>query len=117
VTGLALAAASPWIGHAFTSDPAVLDQLTLVLVIAALFQPLCGVVFVLDGVLIGAGDGRYLAFAGALVLVAYAPFVVLWHPSLAAVWTSFSLIFMGGRFVVLTLRARRDTWMSVGATA
>ena len=38
--------------------------LTPVLVVAALGQPLAGVVFVLDGVLIGAGDGRYLAWAG-----------------------------------------------------
>ena len=36
-------------------------------------QPLAGVVFVLDGVLIGAGDGGYLARAGLLVLVVFAP--------------------------------------------
>ena len=44
-----------------------------VLLVAALFQPVAGVVFVLDGVLIGAGDGRYLAWAGIAVLVAFAP--------------------------------------------
>ena len=41
--------------------------------LAALCQPLSGVVFVLDGVLIGAGDGRYLAWAGAAVLLVFAP--------------------------------------------
>ena len=45
------------------SDPAVRDLLAPVLLVAALGQPIAGVVFVLDGVLIGAGDGRYLAWA------------------------------------------------------
>ena len=36
-----------------------------------------GVVFVLDGVLIGAGDGTYLAWAGLAVLAVYAPVVLL----------------------------------------
>ena len=38
------------------------------LVVAALIQPVAGVVFVLDGVLIGAGDGRYLAWAAVVQL-------------------------------------------------
>ena len=48
----------------FTTDSAVRSALGPVLLIAALFQPVAGVVFVLDGVLIGAGDARYLAVAG-----------------------------------------------------
>ena len=47
-----------------TPDPAVADLLVPVLLVAAVLQPVAGVVFVLDGVLIGAGDGRYLAVAG-----------------------------------------------------
>ena len=43
------------------------------LLVVALIQPLSGVVFVLDGVLIGAGDGAYLAWAGLAVLAVYAP--------------------------------------------
>ena len=39
----------------FTNDPDVRALLSSVLVVAALFQPVCGVVFALDGVLIGAG--------------------------------------------------------------
>ncbi len=45
--------------------------------VAALAQPIAGVVFVLDGVLIGAGDGRYLARGGLVTLVVYAPVVLL----------------------------------------
>ena len=72
-TGLLLAAASPLLGPLFTTDPEVRALLVPVLLVAALFQPVAGVVFVLDGVLIGAGDGRYLAWAGVLVLAVFAP--------------------------------------------
>ena len=43
------------------------------LVVAAVTMPMAGWVFVLDGVLIGAGDGRYLAWVGMLTLAVYAP--------------------------------------------
>ena len=49
----------------FTPDPAVQQALAAALVVVALSQPLSGLVFVLDGVLIGAGDGRWLAGAQA----------------------------------------------------
>ena len=55
------------------TDPAVRDLLVPVLLVAAVFQPVAGVVFVLDGVLIGAGDGRYLAWGGIVVLAVFAP--------------------------------------------
>ena len=65
--------------------------------VAALGQPVAGVVFVLDGVLIGAGDGRYLAWAGLAVLVVYTPavfaaafltggLVAVWAPSPGCSW-------------------------------
>ena len=72
-TGLLLAALAPVLGSLFTTDPAVRDLLLPVLLVAAVFQPVAGVVFVLDGVLIGAGDGRYLAWGGAVVLAVFAP--------------------------------------------
>ena len=73
VTGLALAALSPVLGRLFTSDPVVLDLLVPVLLVAAAAQPLAGIVFVLDGVLIGAGDGVYLAWAQLVTLLLFAP--------------------------------------------
>jgi len=120
VTGLLLAAASPFLGHLFTGDPAVRDALVPVLLVAALGQPVAGVVFVLDGVLIGAGDGRYLALGGLLTLAAYAPVVLavvlaVDGAGLVAVWVSFAFLFMGARFVVLTRRARGDAWLVTGA--
>jgi putative MATE family efflux protein len=73
VTGVGLAAVSPLVGALFTQDPQVRDLLWPVLVVAAVFQPVAGLVFVLDGVLIGAGDGRYLAGGGVVVLAVFAP--------------------------------------------
>jgi Na+-driven multidrug efflux pump len=117
VTGVGLALVSPFLGALFTDDPGVRDLLVPVLLVVAVAQPVCGVVFVLDGVLIGAGDGRYLAWGGVVTLVVYAPVVLLLHPSLAAVWIVFSALFMGARFVVLVHRARGNDWMVVGVPA
>jgi Na+-driven multidrug efflux pump len=116
-TGVGLAAASPWLGALFTGDGGVRDRLVPVLLIAALGQPVAGVVFVLDGVLIGAGDGAYLAWAGTVVLVVYAPLAVLAGVAgggLVAVWVAFAGVFMGARFVALVGRARGDRWLVTG---
>jgi putative MATE family efflux protein len=118
VTGLLLAAASPVVGRLFTGDAEVQDLLVPVLLVAALGQPVAGVVFVLDGVLIGAGDGRYLARAGLLTLVVYAPVVLTvaaYGAGLAVLWVAFSAVFMGARLVVLVHRARGDAWLVTGA--
>lgn len=118
VTGVLLAVASPWLGGLFTDDQAVRDLLVVVLIVAALGQPVAGVVFVLDGVLIGAGDGRYLARAGLVTLVAYAPVALAlaaWSAGLVAIWVAFCTVFMGARLVVLVRRARGDAWLVTGA--
>ncbi|WP_232677371.1 MATE family efflux transporter [Nocardioides sp. R-C-SC26] len=119
LTGVGLAASAPWVGALFTTDDAVRAALVPVLVVAALGQPIAGVVFVLDGVLIGAGDGRYLAVAGLTVLGLTAPALAatVWlGGGLVAVWGVFVLAFMGGRLVTLATRARSETWMRAGAT-
>ena len=120
VTGVVLAALSPVLGHLFTGDAAVQDLLVPVLLVAALGQPVAGVVFVLDGVLIGAGDGRYLARAGVLTLVVYAPVALACaarETGLVAIWVAFTVVFMGARLVVLLHRARGDAWLVTGAAA
>ncbi len=118
VTGLGLALLSPWLGGMFTDDPAVHDLLRPVLIIAALGQPVAGVVFVLDGVLIGAGDGRYLAWAGLCALVAYLPLlgVAAASGSLGWIWVAFAGGFMSARAVVLVHRSRGTAWLVTGAS-
>lgn len=118
VAGALLAASSPILGALFTGDHEVRHRLVAVLLIAALGQPIAGVVFVLDGVLIGAGDGRYLAWGGIWTLVAYVPLIALTVAlggGLVWVWVCFAFVFMGARFVVLTLRARGPRWLVSGA--
>jgi putative MATE family efflux protein len=46
--------------RAFTSDPAVIDKAKEIWPLFALMQPVNGAVFALDGILIGAGDTRFL---------------------------------------------------------
>ena len=119
-SGVLLAAGSPLLGLLFTDDVDVRHRLVLVLLIAAVAEPICGVVFVLDGVLIGAGDGRYLAWGGLVVFAVYLPVLLLalaLGGGLAWVWVVFSGVFMGARFVVLTQRARGSHWLVTGARA
>jgi putative MATE family efflux protein len=63
--GLAFAAAllllEPVLPRAFTSDELVLEKVAEIWPLFALMQPLNGAVFALDGILIGASDGPYLA--------------------------------------------------------
>lgn len=120
VTGLLLAATSPFLGALFSEDPAVRSLLVPVLLVAALGQPIAGVVFVLDGVLIGAGDGTYLAWAGTAVFVVYAPLVIAAATlggGIVGVWVVFAGVFMGARLVALVRRARGDRWLVTGPAA
>ena len=73
LTGLALCGGIRPCGWIFTTDTGVHAALATALLVMAVGQPLAGYVFVLDGVLIGAGDARYLALAGVANLVVYLP--------------------------------------------
>jgi len=117
VTGVGVGVLSPVLGHLFTGDPAVRDLLAPVLLVVALGQPVAGVVFVLDGVLIGAGDGRYLAAAGLITFVVYAPVALACAAAsagLVTLWVAFTAVFMGARLVVLLVRARSARWLVTG---
>ena len=61
---LALILASiPVLPDLFSNDPAVISLVALLFIHVALWQPIAGIVFALDGILIGAGDLRFLAIA------------------------------------------------------
>ncbi len=79
--------------------------------------PVSGVVFVLDGVLIGAGDNRFLAVAsvvttGVFVACAYASLRA--GGGLTGLWLAIGA-FMVARLVALGLRARSPAWAVTGA--
>ncbi len=115
IFALILLLTARWLGPLFTNDVLVQAELVPVLVVAALVQPVAGVVFVLDGILIGAGDTVYLAWGHAAVLATFAPFA-LWAADLTTLWVAFAAGFMGSRAVMLLLRARTDRWMDLAAT-
>jgi putative MATE family efflux protein len=120
LVGAVIAASSSIIGLVFTGDPAVAALVQPALLVLAVAQPLCGVVFVLDGVLMGAGDARYLAIAGALNLVPYVPallLVALFAPAdatgLALLAVCFFGVYMLARLATLGWRVRRPEWLAV----
>jgi putative MATE family efflux protein len=121
VAGMALSVlvllARPLLPGLFSADVEVRRLLLDALVAVAVLQPVCGVVFVLDGVLIGAGDMRYLAVAGVGTMLAFAPAayaVLALHRGLLALWAALG-VFMLARLLTLTLRARGSAWLVTGA--
>lgn len=118
VSGTAIVVARPFIVPLFTGDVHVRQLLSTVLLIVAVQQPIAGLVFVLDGVLIGAGDGRYLATAGVVTLVIFTPLAlgVLWLGlGLAWLWWAFGA-FMLARMATLVWRERGESWVVLGAS-
>lgn len=115
--GLVIAALSPLLGFVFTDGTEVRRALIPVTLLMAVGIPLAGFVFVLDGVLIGAGDGRYLAISGLLNIATYLP--LLWlaaiSGSLLALWAAFGLGYIGARALTLGLRIRGSRWLTVGS--
>ncbi|MFJ9540066.1 MATE family efflux transporter [Streptomyces sp. NPDC101225] len=118
VLGALVIVARPVFLPLFTSDSVVKDTALPALVIVALSQPISGVVFVLDGILMGAGDGPYLAWAMVVTLAVFSP-VALLVPALGggltALWGAMTLM-MTVRLITLWLRARSDRWIVTGAT-
>lgn len=118
--GAVLTAVSPVLGGVFTADAAVLAAIPPGLLVLALSLPIGAVVFVLDGILIGAGDARYLAWTGILNLVVYLP--LLWWASTApdgaaavtAIQAAFCIGYLAARGVTLALRARGSAWLVTG---
>ena len=126
--GLVVIGTSGVLGGLFTNSADVVSLLPPMLIVLGLSVPLGGLVFVLDGVLIGAGDARYLALTGIVNVAVFAPLafaVLAWVPTGAAgtagasglAWLMAAFVFgyLGARAVTLGLRARTARWMVTGA--
>lgn len=117
VFGLVVWAASRLYVPLFSPDPQVQQLVVSVLVVVAVVTPLSGVVFVLDGVLIGAGDARYLGLVSVVCTVLYVPLALLvgWSGAgLVWLWAAYC-VWMLARAATLVLRARGTRWMRLGA--
>lgn len=118
VLGVLIVATRPLFVPLFTSDQLVQNAALPALIVVALSQPVCGIVYVLDGVLMGAGDGPYLAWAMLVTLAVFTP-VALLVPvlggGLTAVWGAMALM-MTVRMITLWIRYRSGRWAVTGAT-
>ncbi|GAB3615711.1 MATE family efflux transporter [Okibacterium endophyticum] len=121
VVGALIAGTSPVIGLLFTGDPDLAAMLMPSLIVLGIGTPISGLVFVLDGVLIGAGDARYLALTGMLNLACFVPlagWVQLTAPhdaaGLAWLTAAFAIGYLAARGVTLWVRSRTTAWMRTG---
>ena len=101
---------------AFTSDPRVLHQAALLWPFLAAMQPLGGAVFALDGILIGAGDTRYLMWsmlAASAVFIALAALAFTLGWGVIGVWAALDVL-IAARLALLWPRFVRRKWAIVG---
>ncbi|MGH3095356.1 MAG: MATE family efflux transporter [Streptosporangiales bacterium] len=117
VLGLIVLAVRFVLPYGFTTDPHVRALIAASLLVVACLQPLAGVVFALDGILIGAGDATYLAVAAVLSTLAFLPpagAVLATHAGLSWLWWALGLWILA-RLVTLGTRALGDRWLVTGA--
>jgi len=117
--GVLFAALSGVLPPVFTPDAAVLAAVPIAWWFFAALQPVAGVVFAIDGVLLGAGDAAFLrtwtllaAVVGFLPLI-WASLAFGW--GLAGIWSGLAA-FMLVRLVAVLLRVRSGRWAVTGVT-
>jgi Na+-driven multidrug efflux pump len=116
--GVVFAALAGVLPRLFTTDPSVLAVVPAAWWFFAGMQPVTGVVFAIDGVLLGAGDAAYLrtwtlaaAAAGFLPLI-WLSLAFGW--GLVGIWTGLTA-FVLIRLAAVLLRVRSGRWAVAGA--
>jgi len=116
VFALALLLLADVLPRLFTGDAAVLAQCALLWPIFALMQPLNGAVFALDGILIGASDGPYIAVSMVVAFVLCAAALAVAHAAdlgVRGVWAALAVL-IGARLATMVLRFVRKRWLVTG---
>jgi putative MATE family efflux protein len=113
---VALLALADVLPRVFSGDDAVLAQCALLWPIFAVMQPLNGAVFALDGILIGASDGPYIAGS---MLLAFAACAAVLAAAAAADWgvrgVWFALLaLIAVRLATMAARFVRRRWLVTG---
>lgn len=102
----------------FTTDDAVLGQIDVAWWFFIAIMPLAGVVFALDGVLLGAGDAAFLRTATlAAALLGFLPLIwgsLAFDWGLAGIWTGLT-VFIVFRMIAVVWRTRTGRWAVTGA--
>jgi putative MATE family efflux protein len=118
-TGLLVLALIPVLPGVFTPDADVADLVGFLLVWVAVLQPIAAMAWVLDGILIGAGDQRFLAMAMVLAAVVFALAAAPILPlglGVGWLWAAYGTLLVA-RVVLLGLRYRGARWVRTGALA
>jgi len=116
--GLVLVASGDALPGLFTNDPAVIERAGEVWLLFAATMPLNGAVFALDGILIGAGDTRFLMWAMLLASAVYVPIAILaltegW--GILGVWVGLAALIVV-RLLTCGARFLGARWALTGAT-
>ena len=101
----------------FSEDTAVIELASFLLLHVAAMAPLSGVAFALDGILIGAGDQRFLAKSMTLSAIISIPLMfvtVAVGLGLGWIWGAIWIL-MTVRSITLYIRFRSDKWLKVGS--
>lgn len=120
--GIALIVFGLFAAPMFSPNAAIQHLIVIGTIVVAIFLPLAGWMWALDGILIGAGDYQYLAITCSIVTVVYLPLVLVlnfidgaYNPNatvrMVLLWAVFNVVFIGGRSLFNGLRARGDKWM------
>jgi putative MATE family efflux protein len=115
--GLVLVAVRVPLASVFTDDPDVTALVGFLLLVTAAMQPVNAVAYVLDGVLIGAGDARFLAGAMAVAAAVFVPAALAVGAlglGIGWLWAALGLL-MATRAATLLARFAGDRWVVVGA--
>ena len=101
----------------FSDDTAVIELASFLLLHVAAMAPLSGVAFALDGILIGAGDQRFLAKAMSFSAAISIPLMLLTFTlnlGIGWIWGSIWILMLT-RSTTLYLRFRSDKWQKLGS--
>jgi Na+-driven multidrug efflux pump len=101
----------------FTEDVAVRDLVWSLAVVVAASQPVGALLYVTDGILIGAGDLLYLAWSMLLALLVFLPLAAAVHlagAGVVALWWALTAWLLS-REVAVALRYRSGAWLRQGA--
>jgi putative MATE family efflux protein len=117
--GLALLALSDVLPRAFTDDPLVVERAHEIWWLFAALMPINGAVFALDGILIGAGDTRFLMWGMLAAAAVYVPVALLaldrgW--GIVGVWSGLAAL-IAVRALTCGLRFLSSRWVLTGAPA
>ena len=120
LVGLVMIALGLFAAPLFSPTPAIRSLITVGMIVQGVFMPVAGWMWALDGILIGAGDYRYLAATCSLTAVIYVigllgmtALAINWTPTwrIAMLWAVLNVLFIGVRAICNGLRTRTDVWM------